>query len=195
MFVLSVIEPEAPVTVMVAVEGRASKEAMSHRIDVALSFALGVTRCLENVAVTPLGSPAAPSLTAELKPSTLVTMILLVIILPWIAVRAASEAPMVKVFGAGLTIKRRMVVAVRPPEVPVMVTVAVPAVAEPLAISVSTPVSVVGFVLNDAVTPFGRPDTAKFTLPANPPASVTVMVVAPEPPWVMLRLLGEAESV
>ena len=33
------------------------------------------------------------------------------------------------------------------------------------------------------------------TLPVNPPASVTVMVLVPLLPWVIVRLLGEAESV
>lgn len=37
---------------------------------------------------------------------------------------------------------------------------------------------------------------ARVTLPLNPPMSVTVMVlVPPAPPWVIVTLLGEAESV
>src|SRR5271163_3777770 len=76
-----------------------------------------------------------------------------------------------------------------------MVTVAVPVVAELLAVSVSTLVPVVGFVPNAAVTPLGRPDAARVTLPVNPPTSVTVIVLVPVPPWVMVRLLGESESV
>jgi len=77
--VLSLIEPEVPVTVTMAVTAGALEEAMSRRTEVALSFALGVTGSLENLAVTPLGSPVALSVTAELKPSTLVTPILLVL--------------------------------------------------------------------------------------------------------------------
>jgi hypothetical protein len=53
MFVLSLIEPEVPVTVTVAVPVGAVEEVISRRIEVALSFALGVTGSLENLAVTP----------------------------------------------------------------------------------------------------------------------------------------------
>src|SRR5208283_1076685 len=108
-----------------------------------------------------------------------------------------GKALMVK-FGveAVLTVRARVVVANRLPEVPVMVTVAVPVVAELLAVSVSVLVPPVLDGLNDAVTPLGRPDAARLTLPLNPFWSFTVMVlVPPAPPWVMVRLLGESESV
>src|ERR1700728_4245441 len=85
------------------------------------------------------------------------------------------------------TVSASLVVAVKLPEVPVIVTVAAPVVAVLLAVSVSTLVPVVGFVPNAAVTPVGRPDAAKVTLPVNPPTSVTVTVP--------VRLLGESDSV
>lgn len=88
-----------------------------------------------------------------------------------------------------------VVVAVKLPEVPVMVTVAVPVVAVLLAVRVRVLVEVVGFVPNVAVTPLGRPDAASVTLPENPPTSVTVIVLVPLLPWVMVTLLGDAESV
>ena len=94
-----------------------------------------------------------------------------------------------------LTVRASVVVAVRLPEVPVMVTVAVPVVAVALAVSVNTLVPVVGFVPNAAVTPLGRPDAASVTLPVNPFTSFTVMVLVPLLPWVIVRLLGESESV
>ena len=58
------------------------------------------------------------------------------------------------------------------PEVPVMVTGTASAVllttaAESLAISVSWLLPVVGFALQYEVTPLGRPETDRFTLPAN----------------------------
>ena len=65
------------------------------------------------------------------------------------------------------------------PEVPVIVTVKVPVVAVLLAASVTTLVEVVGLVPNVAVTPEGRPETDKFTLPVNPPEGVTVIVLFP----------------
>src|SRR5258708_24985691 len=84
--------------------------------------------------------------------------------------------------------------AVRLPEVPVMVTVAVPAVAELLAVSDRTLVVVVLAGLKDAVTPLGSPEATKLTLPVKPPAGVTVMVLVPAaPPGVIDILAGAAE--
>ena len=95
-----------------------------------------------------------------------------------------------------MTVRLTVVVAVRLPEVPVIVTVAVPVVAVGLAVRVSRLVPVVGFVPNTGLTPLGRPDATRLTLPVNPPTSVTVMVlVPPVPPGVIVILLGAAESV
>jgi hypothetical protein len=93
------------------------------------------------------------------------------------------------------TVRASVVDAVKLPEVPVIFTVADPVVAVLLAVSVSTLVPVVGFVPNAAVTPLGRPDAARVTLPVNPPTSVTVIVLLPLPPCVIVRLLGESERV
>ena len=93
------------------------------------------------------------------------------------------------------TVSASVVVAVKLPEVPVIVTVADPVVAVLVAVSVSTLVPVVGFVPNAAVTPLGRPDAARVTLPVNPPTSVTVIVLVPLPPCVIVRLLGESDNV
>lgn len=77
-----------------------------------------------------------------------------------------------------------VVVAVRLPEVPVIVTIASSFTgAELFAVSVRELAPVVGFATQDAVTPAGRPDvTAKFTLPLNPFAAVEKMVTVPEVP-------------
>ena len=62
-----------------------------------------------------------------------------------------------------------VVLAVRLPEVPVIVIAAVAAGAELLAVRVRTLVPLVGFVLHDAVTPDGSAEvTARLTLPLNP---------------------------
>jgi hypothetical protein len=84
---------------------------------------------------------------------------------------------------------------VKLPEVPVMVRVTVPVVAELLAVSVNVLVLVVLLGLNEAVTPVGKPDADRVTLPLNPFCGVTVRVLAPLAPCVMLRLLGDAERV
>jgi hypothetical protein len=81
-----------------------------------------------------------------------------------------------------VTVSAMVVVSVSEPEVPVMVTVAAPAVALLLAVRVRTLVLVVGLVANVAVTPVGRPDAARVTLPLNGLTSVTVMVSVPLAP-------------
>lgn len=92
--------------------------------------------------------------------------------------------------------RTKEVVAVSVPEVPVTVTVEVPAVAVLLAFRESTLVPVAGLVPNVAVTPLGSPDAASVTLPVNPSKSLTVMVVVPAaPPGLMDRPLVIAELV
>jgi hypothetical protein len=84
---------------------------------------------------------------------------------------------------------------VKPPEVPVIVSVTVPVAAVPLAVNVNVPVAVAGLGLNDAVTPLVRPEADKLTLPLKPFCGVTVMVLVPLAPCVMVKPLGEAESM
>jgi hypothetical protein len=191
-----VSEPEVPVIVTVAAPVVAVAEAVSVRVEVTVPFAVGVTGLVENAAVTPLGRPEALRVVAELKPPVLVMVMVLAPLLPWVTVREAGDALMVK-FGVAveLTVRAMVVVAVRLPEVPVMVTVDVPVVAVALAVSVRTLLPVVGFVANAAVTPLGKPDAASVTLPLNPPASCTVIVLVPLLPCVTVRLLGESERV
>jgi hypothetical protein len=62
-----------------------------------------------------------------------------------------------------------------------MLIVAVPTVAELVAMSDSTLELVVGLTLHEAVTPEGIPDAVRVTAPVNPPASVTLMVSVPPP--------------
>src|SRR5437867_11346411 len=76
-----------------------------------------------------------------------------------------------------------------------MVTVTVPVVAVLLAVSVNVLVLVVLPGLNDAVTPLGRPDADKLTLPLKPFCGVTVIVLVPLVPCVTLKLPGDAERV
>ena len=78
------------------------------------------------------------------------------------------------------TLRGIVVVTVRLPEVPVMVTVLVPPAAEALALTVSVVVPEVGLGEKDAVTPLGRPETARVTLPVNPYSGVIVTTVVAE---------------
>ena len=75
------------------------------------------------------------------------------------------------------------------------VTLKVPTAAVLLAVSVSVLLLAVLLALNDAVTPLGRPDADKLTLPLKPLNGVIVIVLVPVVPWTTVRLLGEAERV
>ncbi len=88
-----------------------------------------------------------------------------------------------------------VIVWLKPPAVPVTFTVAGPLVAAVLAVSVSVLVLAVLCGLKDAVTPPGRPEADKVTLPLKPFRGVTTIALAPLEPWVMVTLLGDAESV
>src|SRR5260370_41620221 len=70
--------------------------------------------------------------------------------------------------GGGVTGRVIVVVCVKLPDEPVIVTVAVPVVAVLPVASVTVLVVVAGFGLNDAVTPVGRPEADKLTLPLKP---------------------------
>ena len=61
-----------------------------------------------------------------------------------------------------------MAVTVSVPEVAVIVRLYCPGVAALVAVSVKVLVVVAGLGDHDAVTPLGRPDTDRFTLPVNP---------------------------
>ena len=97
--------------------------------------------------------------------------------------------------GGGVTVRVIVVVFVKVPDVPVMVTVTVPVVAALPAVSVNVLVVVVGLGLNDALTPFGRPEADKLTLPLKPFCGVTLIVLVPLPPCVIVKLVGDAERV
>ena len=59
-------------------------------------------------------------------------------------------------------------VCVKPPDVPLTVTVAVPVAAVSVAVTVNTLALDVLAGLNDAVTPVGKVSADKVTLPVNP---------------------------
>ena len=81
-----------------------------------------------------------------------------------------------------VTVNAIVVDAVSVPDVPLMVTIEVPAVAELLAANVTTLLPVVGFVPNVVVTPVGSPEVASVTLPLKGLTSFTVMVSVPLAP-------------
>src|SRR5260221_10378773 len=97
-------------------------------------------------------------------------------------------------FGAGVTDSVIVVELVRVPDVPVMVSVDVPVVALALAVSVNVLVLVLLVGLKEAVTPLGRPEADKLTLPVKPFCGVTVIVLVPLLPCTIVMPVGEAES-
>lgn len=84
---------------------------------------------------------------------------------------------------------------VKLPDVPVIVNAVAPTVAEPLAVKVSTVLPLAGLGLNEAVTPLGRPEAEKVTLPLNPSSGLMVMVVVTWLPCVTLTVFGEGDKV
>ncbi len=118
-------------------------------------------------------------------------------VLPTTSLAKANEVGVSVTTGvplAAVMVSEMEVVAVRLPEVPVTVTVVVPVVAPVDTVKRSVLVVPVGFGLNVGVTPFGRVELDKVTLPLKPPKGVTVMVEIPVAPCSMVRVLGLAES-
>ncbi len=76
-----------------------------------------------------------------------------------------------------------------------IVTVAVPVAAMLLAVSVSVLVVVAEAGVNEAVTPPGMPDADRLTLLLKPFCGVTVTVLVPLVPWVMVIPAGDADRL
>jgi len=137
-----------------------------------------------NDAVTPLGSPDMASATVPVKPFWGLIAIVLVLAPPRARLSVAGVAEMENA-GDEVTVTVILAVLVRLPEVPVIVTDAVAGSAELLATSVSVLVVMALAGLNDAVTPGGNPDTARFTALLKPVCGLMVMVLLPLVPAAM----------
>ena len=105
------------------------------------------------------------------------TVIVVAPLLPRKILRLAGDADRLK-FGAD-TMSETFVEWLKLPLTPVMVTVKVPVVAVAPAVKVNVLTLVVLAGLKDALTPVGRPDALKVTLPMNPFCGVIVIVVPP----------------
>jgi hypothetical protein len=163
--------------VIVTVEVLALANALAFRVNVLVvvpGFGL-------KAAVTPEGNPVADIVTLPVKPPEGV-MVIALVALPLLASDTlVGEADSAKL-GVASTVRLTLVVCVKLPEVPVMVTVEVPRVAEALAVSVSLLVVVPGFGLNVPVTPVGRPVAVMVTLLVKPFRRVMVTVLVPAAP-------------
>ena len=189
MVVDAVRVPDVPVMVTVDVPVAAVLEAARVRTLVP------VVGLVPNEAVTPLGKPDVERVTLPVNPPTSVTEIVSVALLPCVTEMLVGDAARVKPGVPVFTVKAIVVLAVCEPDVPVTVTVNAPVVAVLVADKVNTLVLVVGFVPNEAVTPLGKPDAERVTLPVNPPTSVTEIVSVALPPCLRETEVGEDESV
>jgi len=180
--------PDAPVMVTVNVPVLAVLLAVSVTT---LVLVAGFTL---KAAVTPVGRPEAASVTLPENPftGTIVTVLLLPAA-PRVTVKVVGDVERLKLC-ANVTVRLTVVVCVRLPDLPVTVTVAVPAVAEALAVKVNVLLDVAGLGLKLAVTPLGKPDVDRLTLPLKPFAGVIVIVLVPAVPCTILSVLGLAES-
>ena len=104
--------------------------------------------------------------------------------------RATSLGASASVNPGALMVKATVVLAVRLPDVPVIDTVALPGAALLLAVSVNTLLLDAGFGENEAVTPLGKPDAARVTLPLNPYCPLIETVDVELVPSFMVRLFG-----
>ncbi len=117
--------------------------------------------------MTPLGSPVTARLTFPLNPNCGTTAIVEFSELPGTSSTSLGAPWSVK--NGALMVSARVVLAVRLPHVPMMVTVAVPGVAVLLAVNVSELVPVeIRSGANTALTPAGSPEATRVTLPLNP---------------------------
>jgi len=153
--------PDVPVMVTVYVP--AATEVAVLKVSVLLVVVLDALKD----AVTPDGSPDAARLTVPWNPFCGLMAIALVPEAPGARFRLAGVAEIANDGGA-VTVSDSLAVLLKVPEVPVIVTVDVPAAAELLAVSVSVLVVVALAGLNTAVTPTGKPAALRLTAPVKP---------------------------
>jgi len=93
-------------------------------------------------------------------------IVVLLLFAPAVTLSLVAVAVSAKL-GGGVILRAIVVVLVRSPDVPVMVTAEVPATAVVAAVKVTTLLPAV-MAPKVAVTPAGRPDAAKTTAPSKP---------------------------
>lgn len=153
-----------------------------------------------NVAVSPLPSPDADRLIAELKLPEAAVVIFVVPELPRLIVNDVGEAETVNATGFDeVTVSVIVAVFVAPPPEPVTVIVYVPTAVVEATASVTfelpEPGAAIDVGLKPTVTPVGCPDADNDTAESKPSTAVLVTVDDPFAPCTTETELGEAESV
>lgn len=95
--------------------------------------------------------------------------------------------------GDAETVRLIVVVPVKLPDVPVMVTVDVPFAAVELAVKVTVLLVLAGLGTKLAVTPLGKPEADRVTLLLKPLDGVIEIVLVPVEPSTTVKLLGLAD--
>ena len=185
--VLLLRAPDVPVTV--TVEDPAATELVVFKVRVVDVVELGALKD----AVTPDGNPEAAKVTLPLNPFCALIAIELAPEPPWAMLRVAGVAVSVK-DGGPVIVSAILAVLVKLPDVPVIVSVAVPTAAELLAISVKVLVVVALAGLNDAVTPVGNPDAVRFTALEKPCCAPMVMVLVPLAPGAIESVAADEDN-
>jgi hypothetical protein len=171
--------PEVPVTLRVEVPAAAEADAAT------VSVLAPDADSAPNETDTPVGKPDAVRLTLPVKPPSDTTETKVFIEPPCVRLSVDAAAERLN-DGAATTVTAIAVVFARVPEVPVIVAVAVPGAADELAAITRL------FCANDAVTPEGRPETFRATIPVKPFCGVTAIVLETAPPCVTVTAAGAA---
>ena len=120
------------------------------------------------LALTPEGSPDAARTTLPLNPFKAAALTSAVPLVPG-SMPSAPGAIEIEKSGGATTDTARVAELLRLPELPVILTLAVPVAADAPAVRVMTTAPLADAAPNAAVTPAGSPDALRLTLPVNPP--------------------------
>jgi len=188
MVVLCIRVPDVPVMVIENVPVFARLPTVTARVleDVA-GFGL-------NNAETLFGNPETDKLMLPVKPFEGAIVRVAVPLAPRAMLRLEGDAERPK-SAPWVTVNEIVAALARFAEAPLIVTVKVPIAAVVLAVRVRVLELAVLAGLKDTLTPLGRPEADKLTVPPNPLSGLTLIVLVPLFPWATVKLFGEALTV
>jgi len=176
--VAPVTDPLEPVSAMLPDDGAAEAAAVSFSVAVPPA----ATAAGEKAAVTPAGRPETARVTLPVKAPFAATLTVVVAELPTARATDAGLAPSVK--PVAVTLRPIGSVPVSPSPLPVRVKLEEPTLAQFAAVTVNVELPPAATAAGEkvAVTPVGRPETARFTRPAKLPIAETVTTVFADAP-------------